>query len=197
MSGVIMEDLKEIVSKNIIYLRTNNKMTQLELGEALSYSDKAVSKWERGEAVPDAYVLKKLGALFNVSVDYLLSAHDVKELKAAKPYRYDRRVISLISFFGTWTVAVIVFASLWITREMEWLVFVYALPASLIVMIVFTAIWGKAKTNIYFISLIMWSVLAAVYLTFLQYNWWMLFLIGIPAQIIILLCFRIRIGKRK
>ena len=75
-------------------------MTQLELGEALSYSDKAVSKWERGEAIPDAYVLKKLSAIFNVSVDYLLSEHDEKELKAVAPHRYDRRVITIISFLS-------------------------------------------------------------------------------------------------
>ena len=75
-----MSSLKEIVSKNIINLRIKSKMTQLELGTALSYSDKAVSKWERGEAVPDAYVLVKLSALFNVSVDYLLKEHDEKEL---------------------------------------------------------------------------------------------------------------------
>ena len=192
-----MDNLKDIVSKNIIYLRTNNKMTQLELGEKLSYSDKAISKWERGEAIPDAYVLKKLSALFNVSVDYLLSEHDEKELKAVKPHRFDRSVISLISFLGTWTLAIIIFSVLWFLGSLQWLVFVYALPVSLIVMIVLTAIWGKAKNNIYYISLVMWSILAAIYLTFLQYNWWLLFVVGFPAQIIVLLSFKIRIVSKK
>lgn len=192
-----MDNLKDIVSKNIIYLRTNNKMTQLELGEALSYSDKAVSKWERGEAIPDAYVLKKLSAIYNVSVDYLLSEHDEKELKATAPHRFDRRIISLISFLGTWTLAVIIFAVLFILGSLQWLVFVYALPVSLIVMIVLTAVWGKKRTNIHYISLLLWTILAAVYFTFLQYNWWILFVIGLPAQIIVLLSFRIRIRPKK
>ena len=61
--------LADITARNIAALRTQRKMTQLELGEALSYSDKAVSKWERGAAVPDAYVLLALSRLFGVSVD--------------------------------------------------------------------------------------------------------------------------------
>ncbi|MCL1852383.1 MAG: helix-turn-helix domain-containing protein [Peptococcaceae bacterium] len=192
-----MDDLKAIVSKNIIYLRTNHKMTQLELGEALSYSDKAVSKWERGEAVPDAYVLKKLSVLFHVSVDYLLNEHNEKELKAVKVHRFDRRVISLISFLGTWTLALVVFVMLWFFGSLQWLVFVYALPVSLTLMIVLTAVWGKKKTNIFYISFLVWSVIATIYLTFIQYNWWPLFVIGIPAQIIILLVFRIRVRPEK
>jgi len=197
LSEVAMDDLKDIVSKNIIYLRTNSKMTQLELGEALSYSDKAVSKWERREAVPDAYVLKKLSALFNVSVDYLLSEHDEKELKPAALRRFDRRVISHISFLGTWTLALIVFALLWFFGSPQWLVFVYTLPVSLIVMIVLTAIWGRRRTNAYYISLLVWSILAAIYLSFMKYNLWFLFVIGVPAQIIILLVYRIRIRTKK
>jgi len=192
-----MDDLKDIVSKNIICLRANRKMTQLELGEALSYSDKAVSKWERGEAVPDAYVLKKLSALFDVSVDYLLSEHDEKETKTVAPQRFDHRIISLISFVGTWTLALIVFALFWFLGVLQWLVFVYALPVSLVVMIVLTAIWGKKKTNAYYISLLAWSILAAIYLSFMNHNLWLLFIIGIPVQIIILLVYRIRIRPKK
>jgi len=194
---VPVDDLKHIVSKNILYLRTNNKMTQFELGEALSYSDKAVSKWERGEAVPDAYVLKKLSALFNVSVDYLLEKHDEHELKAVKHLRFDRRIISLISFIGTWTLATIIFAILWFLGSLQWLVFVYALPVSLIVMIALTAVWSKRKTKAYFVSLLVWSTIAAIYLTFINLNWWLLFVIGVPAQIIVLLSFKIRIIPKK
>jgi len=188
-------DLKDIVSKNITYLRTNNKMTQLELGEALSYSDKAVSKWERAEAIPDAYVLKKLSVLFNVSVDYLLTEHDEDELKAANvanSQRFDRRIISLISFVGTWTLAIIVFTVFWFLNSTQWLVFVYALPVSLIVMIVLTALWSKRRAHVYFISLLVWSLLATVYLTFIQHNWWLLFVVGVPVQIIVLLSFKVK-----
>ena len=52
-----MEELKKIVAANLTALRTAKGMTQLELGEMISYSDKAISKWERGESIPDAFVL--------------------------------------------------------------------------------------------------------------------------------------------
>ena len=197
LSKVTMDELNDIVSKNIIYLRSSNKMTQLELGKALSYSDKAVSKWERGEAIPDAYVLKKLSNLFNVSVDYLLSEHDEKEMKTVAPHRFDRRIISLISFLGTWTLALIVFAILWFLGSLQWIVFIYALPVSLIVMIVLTSIWGKKKTNAYYISFLVWSIFAAIYFSFMEFNFWLLFVIGIPVQIIILLVYRMRIRPKK
>ena len=71
-----MEDLKVIPASNIINLRTAKGMTQAELGELLSYSDKSVSKWERAEAVPDAYVLKKMSEIFGVSVYYILNTQD-------------------------------------------------------------------------------------------------------------------------
>lgn len=45
-----MEDIKSIVAKNITDLRILNNMTQLELGAKLNYSDKTISKWERGHS---------------------------------------------------------------------------------------------------------------------------------------------------
>ena len=74
--GTPLEDLKVITASNIINLRTKAGMTQAELGELLSYSDKSISKWERAEAIPDAFVLKSMSEIFGVSVDYILSAHD-------------------------------------------------------------------------------------------------------------------------
>ena len=95
------------------------------------------------------------------------------------------------------SLAIITFAVFWFLGSPEWLVFVYALPVSLILMIVLTALWGKKKKNIYYISFLIWSIISAIYFTLFQYNWWFLFVIGIPAQIIVLLSFRIRIRPKK
>ena len=96
-----MEQFRKTVAKNIAELRVANGYTQFELGEKINYSDKAVSKWERGESVPDAYVLKKLAGIFEVSVDYLLEEHpdDAKKPKARNKYK----TITQISFLGTYT----------------------------------------------------------------------------------------------
>ena len=64
-----MNDLKLIVAKNITELRKQHGMTQLQLAEKLNYSDKAVSKWERGESVPDVAVLVEIAELFSVRLD--------------------------------------------------------------------------------------------------------------------------------
>ena len=55
-------------------------MTQAELGQRLNYSDKSISKWERGEAIPDAFVLTQMAELFGVTVDYLLCREDKRFL---------------------------------------------------------------------------------------------------------------------
>lgn len=186
-----MEDLKNIVSKNIIYLRTLNQMTQFELGEKLNYSDKAISKWERAEAVPDAYILKQMSRLFHVSVDYILSDHSNEEKKAAVPKHNNYLTITKLSISGVWTLAIFIFTVLWLFGHVEWLVLVYAVPISLIVLLVLNSIWGKLKNNFYIISALVWSVIASFYLSFLQYNWWLLFILGVPSEIIIYLCFKI------
>ena len=71
-----LSELKLICASNIIRLRTAAGMTQAELGAKLNYSDKSVSKWERGEAIPDAWVLTRLAEIFGVTVDYILTSHD-------------------------------------------------------------------------------------------------------------------------
>ena len=81
----MVENLKITVAKNIASLRTRAKLTQHELGEKINYSDKAVSRWERGDAVPDAYVLLQLAEIFSVSVDYLLSDHPENEALPEPP----------------------------------------------------------------------------------------------------------------
>lgn len=70
--GDIMEEVKNIVAKNIYELRKKNNMTQLELAEKLNYSDKTVSKWEKGENSPDITVLVEIANIFGVSLDYLV-----------------------------------------------------------------------------------------------------------------------------
>ena len=116
-----MEDLKPIIAHNIQSLRQGAGMTQLELADALHYSDKAVSKWERGESLPDILILKKIADLFQVTVDRLLRPD-------AAPLRqkdlHSRKIITAISLTGVAALAIIahiIFPT--------WLVFLYALPA--------------------------------------------------------------------
>ena len=189
-----MEKFKKIVAKNISELRQLNKLTQAELGEKINYSDKAVSKWERGESLPDAFVLKRIANIFQVSVDYLLEDHSNDKTKPHIRNKY--RTISQISFIGTYTLALLIFVILWLCDIVWWQVFVHAIPISMIVLIAENSVWGKSLWNFFFISGLVWSIIASIYISFLDYNWWILFVLGLPAELIIALCFRLKSKKK-
>ena len=192
-----MSDIKRIIADNINKLRTDKHITQMELAEKLNYSDKAVSKWERAESIPDVTVLKQIGEIFGVSVDYLLSEHDKDE----KPVEYKKEepeinygVISLITVIGVWTLALFLFFLFkWILDAVVWEIFVYALPVTFIVILVFNSLWGKRKfLNFWIVSALMWSILAVIYVSLLKLNLWQLFILGIIAEVLVFLSFKVR-----
>ena len=190
-----MADLKKIVANNIQELRKSSGLTQLQLAEKLNYSDKAVSKWESGASIPDVGVLLSIANLFGVTVDYLLSEdHKIPVKAMVKETMIVRKhfVITLLSVALVWLIATAAFAilSIFIGLSHTWLAFVYAVPVSSIVAIVFNSIWGARRLNYGIISILMWSVLASIYLSvlmFASHNIWLIFLIGIPGQVIICL----------
>lgn len=190
-----MDEFKKVVAGNITRLRTSMNMTQAQLGEILNYSDKSISKWERGESIPDVFVLKKIADLAGVTVDYIITPHsDDEEIIPDKTEgrRYSRRFITLTVLAGIWALAVLLFVILWIAGIVNWLIFVYAIPISLITLLVLNSVWGERSWNLYIISGLVWGIICSVYLTALEYNWWQLFLLGIPAQIIIIFAFSIK-----
>lgn len=191
-------DTKSIIANNIIELRKSKKWTQIELAEKLNYSDKAISKWERAESLPDVTVLQQIAALFSVSVDYLLEEqHNLEANLSHSEQKHQQRnhlVITLLSTMLVFLIATIVFVVIGVLsiNLPIWMAYVYALPVACIVLIVFNAIWGTRTLNYVFISMLLWSLLLAIYLTFMDQKSWLIFLIGIPGQAIILLWTRLK-----
>ena len=193
-----MQDLKNIVSENIARLRTDRKMTQLELGQELSYSDKAVSKWERGEAIPDAYVLLQMSKLFGVTVDYILTYHGDDEPIPAPVKKHTRRlVVALITVTAIFTVAALVFVILHLAGFFYPMMFMYAAVVSFLVLIVMNSMWGKRGWNIVLVSAFVQSILLTVYFLFLSLgkNYWQLLMLGIPIEVIVLLSFFLKFPR--
>lgn len=190
---------KLIVAQNIFYLRTQNQMTQLDLAQKLNYSDKAISKWERGDSVPDAFVLKKMAELFGVTVDYILTEHNEQERKVdTKPAQKAKAMLANVIMISIATVALLVFIILAITTKVyHWQIFIYAIPAIIIVGIVFSFILKNKIMGIISISALIWSILLVIYFALWSfrdsYATWMILLVGVPAQIIVLLSFKIKI----
>lgn len=191
-----MDDLKQVIADNISFYRKEKGLTQVELAEKLSYSDKAVSKWERAESYPDIVTLIAMAKLFDVTVDQLVSSR-VKR-KKTKP------LIALLSGGIVWLIATAVYVIMNMIEPIpySWLAFVYAVPVCTIVMLVFFAIWGKKLLVLVAETILMWTIAACIFLTIyvtvpsLQ-NSFFIFFLPIPLQILAILWYELKVKRRK
>ena len=196
-----MDERKATIASNLIRLRLAAGMTQAELGEKLNYSDKSISKWERGDVTTDVFVLMQIADIFGVDVDYLLKPHN--EIEPAiynKPVgeaTYTTNMITLVTLLGIWTVALFIFVILWICGMVVGLVFVYAVPVSLITLLVLNSVWNGGRKNRFIIAALVLSIIGTVYLTFLSRNLWQLWLLAVPSLLLVSLGARIYRSARK
>lgn len=208
------QKLRKQIGANIAAYRKRQGLTQAGLAEKLNYSDKAVSKWERGESVPDVVTLVGISEQLNVTVKELLE--DPNELPAetgrvektmervvqrALKRKANKNIILGLSSILVWLVALLLFVILSSLRiSNTWLSLVYAIPANCIVMLSLRSAWKDFRWNRALISGIMWGSLVCLYMTLLilgSINIWKMFLLGIPGQLAILLWFRLfrTVGK--
>lgn len=197
-----LSELKLISASNIIKLRTEAGLTQAELGEKLNYSDKTISKWERGEAIPDAYVLTQMAEIFGVTVDYLLSSHDAWESPEQQESRqeeagYSVNMIIAISVLGVWTMALTIFVLLWLFDIILWETFAVALPVSILTYMVLICVFRRRRHLQFVIAAFVLSLFILLYFALPMQKPWQLFLIAIPAEIIVFLSCNIRRRPRK
>lgn len=203
-----IDNLRFHIGSNIAAYRKSFGLTQAGLAERLNYTDKAVSKWERGESVPDVQTLVQLADQFGVTVNDLLTdpnalpeqtgavqqamGHVVEKTLKRKA---NKSIILGLSSVLVWFVATllfVVFSSLDIPKS--WIAFVYAVPVDAIVLLSLRSAWKDFRWNRALISILMWGGVMSIYLTLLvifQVNVWKIFLLGIPGQIAILLWFRL------
>ena len=185
-----MENLKENLAKNLIKLRKSHGLTQAGLAEKLNYSDKAISKWERAESMPDVEMLYQIGEMFGVTIDWLVRDNNqvVKFKTVSKIAQHV--IITLLSVLVVWVVATITYVIFqWVLEEdATWLAFIYAIPTSAIVWLVFNAIWGRKEISPLIVALLLWTIVLSVFLTLNVFNStinrkFMIFFIAIPLQI--------------
>ena len=193
------EQLKLNIAKNITELRKASDLTQAQLAEKLNYSDKSISKWERGDGVPDVLVLHKIAELFGVTLNDLIS-NETPKLPRKLPYLTNRIMIPLLSIGLSFLVASVVFLVLelfGIWEDKSWLVFVYAVPVSFIALTVFTELWWNLSLRFIATSGIVWAIAICVRLTFpldaLNY----IFIIAAILQVLAVLWFVMRYRKKK
>ena len=202
------ERLKVQIGTNISNLRKRQGLTQAGLAEKVNYSDKAVSKWERGESVPDILTLVSLAEVLGVTVDDLLQDPDAlpkntgavqqvmdQVVQKTLKRKANKRIIVQLSSLLVWFVALFVYvvlASAGVAKS--WLSFFFAVPADAIVVLSLRSAWRDFRSNQVLISVIVWGSLLSIYMTLLvlwNVNVWRIFLLGIPGQLAIFLWFRL------
>lgn len=198
------EMLRTQLGANIASYRKKNGLTQAALAEKLNYSDKAVSKWERGESVPDLLTVTQLAELFGVSVDDLIrdcnalpksigKVEQAMSRAVEKTFKRkaDKRIIQQLCIILVFFIALLVFVICnTFNVPNSWVSFFYAVPANAIVLLSLRSAWHDYRKNFGLISIIMWGSLVSLYVTlklFVDVDFWMLFLLGIPGQIAIFL----------
>ncbi len=195
-----LSELKLVTAGNLIQLRTGRGMTQAELGALLNYSDKTISKWERGEAIPDAYVLTQLAEIFGVTVDALLSPPgkwEPPEPEKEQEHSYSTRAIIAIAVLGVWTLALSAFVALWLAHIICWQIFVVTLPVSILTYLVLICVFDQKKHLSKVVALFVLSLFVMIYLLFWNANPWQIFLIAILAEVLVFLSFRVRTRPRR
>ena len=202
------ERLKKQIGANIASYRKRMQLTQAGLAEKLNYSDKAISKWERGESAPDVQTLVQLADLFDVTVNELLEDPNALPANPGAVERVlsgavertlkrkaDKRVILSLAGLLVCFVALFLFVVLSsLDVPYTWISFIYAIPACAVVLLSLRSAWKDFRWNQVLISLIMWGGILSMYislLVFLHLNWWKLFLLGFPGQMAIILWFRL------
>lgn len=194
-----MDDIRSNIAKNMTALRQAAGMTQAELAALLCYSDKSVSKWERAESAPDIVVLKAIADHFSVTVDYLITAHDDTEPipNDTPTFFINKRRITAVAVLGVYAIAFLVFVILWLSGRLTGMPFAIATPVALVTALVLHSIWQGGKYNFYIVSALMISIFALLYFIFLKYNPWQIFLLAIPAEIIIFIAFHLKSPKKR
>ncbi len=189
-----MSDLKLIIAKNLVELRKSKKYTQQELAEILQYSDKAISKWEKGDSLPDIEVLYQICNLYGVTLDFLTHEGTFEEKKEYIIPKYEIRnkaIITLLFVVAIWTCGLSAFVALNIySQQFMWPIFIWCVPLSATMLIYFNLKWGKRIYNVFIFSVMLWGYIAGIYFQLLystNANLWPLFLVGIPIEIAIVL----------
>ena len=192
----MVEDIKGNIAHNLTELRKGKKLTQSELAEKFSYSDKAISKWEHGEALPSIEVLQQLADFYCVTLDYLtheITPENKKKFPSPATSRINKRVITGLAASLVWIIATVIAIGsilLFGITNIYWMSFVWAVPLSFTIILVFNAIWGPRSHRVFYTVSLAWSLISATYFELgldlpdgQGWKLWLLFLLGVPATI--------------
>ena len=180
-----MNNIRENIAHNLHELRIRRGLTQFELAEKFHYSDKAISKWENGDTLPDVEVLYNLCEFYGVTIDYLTHEDNYRYIKVdTKAATINRiSIICLVSLI-IWTLATVLFVFSIIRKDNPmWQAYIWAVPANAVLLNLLNRAYFRSRIT-YFVcwSVFVWTLLAAIFLTIMDMSLWPIFILGVPAQ---------------
>ena len=170
-----MDDLATTISQNLSALRKSRHLTQQELAEQIGYSDKSISKWELGKAIPSVDILLKFAEFYGVTLNDLVATDGAKKVNAGghdKKYRTNKIVITAMActFILFAAVAIYVNAVFSFHDPKMWVIFVWSIPLmSLIAAFLIHRFFGRQVAVWILLSIFLWTLLLSVALTFYLY----------------------------
>ena len=184
-----MKTIKELVPQNLVALRKQKNLTQIELAEKINYSDKAISRWEKGEVMPNYEILEQLAEIYQVPFTYFFEEHELESNKANNQKEINIYIAAILSMIlVVWTVVVVAFFIIKnLTNVYYFMLFVWAAPLTILAIKFGLARWFKDRFYIITSSLLFWTTLLAIYFQLFKLNLWSIFLLGIPVQLTIIL----------
>ena len=198
---------QELLAKNLAYYRKASGLTQLELADKFNYSDKSVSKWERGEGFPDIFVLKSLADFYGITVDdFYQSEH--KAVKVSQNKKRKQTYLKLLSIGINWLVTVLTFFLLntLLSRFAPnapfepWLTFIYGTLTTGIILLVWEFIYHNRFLRMIATSIIIWTAALSLFLTFLvvmNLPLPLLFVVAIPLEVLEIIWYLFRRNRKR
>ena len=193
-----MKDIRPIISKNLAMLRKDKLLTQAELAEKLNYSDKAISRWEHGDTLPDVNVLNELCEFYGITLNDLISEDCKKKEEESKRFTKEMNTYkiwrSILSASIIWLLSTIIYTYALASggKTGLWVLFVWSVPVSMIVFYFFGKGFLNTLTRFILSTCTMWSLLASIFVSILPHIFWQLFLIGVPLELIIFLTYKMK-----
>lgn len=179
------ETLRNNFSQRLIQYRKRAGMTQLELAERLNYSDKSISKWERAEGLPDLYVISQIAEVFEVTVNDMISEKCVRR----KLFTRNKILTTLMAIGLPWLTATVLFCIFALSpiNFPAWYFFIFAIPVTAIVAIVFTSIWWTKLLCFISVSALIWSLATVLVVTVNIHGIALIYSISAAVQILTIL----------
>ena len=174
-------------------LREDQEKTQAEIAELLRIPRKTYCNYENGRNNVPNEVLCALAELYGVTLDYLVREH-TRRPSVGRYKKRRRAIVSVMSCLLVWVVATAVYSVLLIcgTPGELWLAFIWALPATGVVCIVFSCVWGNRYHRAVSVSALIWMLALALFLTIPVQNMWLVFVVSVPVQALAVFWFILR-----